>query len=120
MDIGRPYILNTSSFLILFRSALFKAMRLSAEGNPCSINGVSGTAFALITMKSGLVWILQETWSVTQTQNVNCVRSKTGKEENGGFGPCLLLSYNVICLTCRAFISTNSLVCTGVSCFSLI
>lgn len=65
MHIGRPYILNTPSFLILFRSALFKAARLSAEGNPFSINGVSGATFTLISMKSGLVWLLQDTWSMS-------------------------------------------------------
>lgn len=36
-------------------------MLLSAEGNPWSISGVSDAAFSLITMKSGLVQLLQET-----------------------------------------------------------
>lgn len=83
MHIGRPCTLNTPSFLILFRSALFKAARLSAEGNPCSINGVSGATFTLITMKSGLARLLQETWSMSHnTQHgLHQIQDREGKRQ---------------------------------------
>lgn len=38
---------------------------LSAEGNPCSVNGKSGATLTLITMKSGLARLQQETWSMS-------------------------------------------------------
>lgn len=92
MHIGRPYILNTPSFLILFRSALFKAAASQLKEILALLMASLVPLSLLSPWNQDLHGCSRKLGASLTTHNMNCIRSKIGKEKDGAF-QALLTSF---------------------------
>lgn len=122
MHIDRPYPLNKHSFLILFRSTLFKVMHLSAEGNPCSIAGVSVPLSLLTPWNQDLCGYCRKLRGcLTNTQHEQSqIQSEEGKRLSfrallGSFVQFCPLNMQSMCVS-----KFTSLYCCLLLCFNII